>query len=68
MAEGRGLTKRIRGKERKPGKKMQRGGGRELPTEDGGRRFCGSGEEILANGKRFLLKLFLSSSLILWLL
>ena len=31
-------------------------GGRELPTEDGGRRFCGSGEEILANGKRFLLE------------
>lgn len=26
MAEGRGLDKRIRGKERKPGKKMQRGG------------------------------------------
>lgn len=31
-------------------------GGRELPTEDGGRRFCGSAEEILANGKRFLLE------------
>lgn len=26
MAEGRGLDKRIRGKERKPGKKMERGG------------------------------------------
>ena len=31
-------------------------GGRELPTEDGGRRFCGSAEEIQANGKRFLLE------------
>ena len=47
MAEGRGLDKRRR---------CRGEGGRELPTEDGGRRFCGSGEEMLANGKRFLLE------------
>lgn len=36
MAEGKGLDKRIRGRERKPGKKMQKGR-RERVAHRGGR-------------------------------